>query len=222
LKDTVFLPEYFKAHGYFTARVGKIAHGRFEYQVKWDISESRAGVAYSQGDPSSDRKKNKKEEQGEGGVKLSWAQTKRADEEEPDGATARRIAALISANKNKPFFIGCGFHKPHLPWVAPKKYFDLYKESDIALPKTPANDRDDIPPIALTSTKGDAEMTDPERRQAILAYHAATSFMDAQLGVVLDHLWLSQTSKLLSSIPFFASVGGARGGLDGLATERHH
>lgn len=189
LKDTVFLPEYFKAHGYFTARVGKIAHGKFEHQIKWDVSESRAGVAWNPDNPvATGRKKKQKEDVNEGGVKLSWTQTKRADEDEPDGATARRIAALISANKDKPFFIGCGFHKPHLPWVAPKKYFDLYKESDFSLPNTPPSDRDDIPPIALTATKGDEAMTDQQRRQAILAYHAATSFMDAQLGVVLDTL----------------------------------
>ena len=64
----------------------------------------------------------------------------------------------------------------------------MYSLDQIKLPNTPANDRDDIPPIALTSTAGDAEMTDEQRRQAILAYHAATSFMDAQLGVVLDSL----------------------------------
>ena len=186
LGDVVFLPEYFKAHGYFTARVGKIAHGRYEQYVKWDISESRAGV------PLTARGGNPRDEDNtaagnpEGGAKLSWTPTNRPDEKEPDGATARRIAQILTGHKDQPFFIGCGFHKPHLPWVAPRKYFDMYRLDQIQLPKTPPNDRDDIPPIALTHTKGDEQMTDEERRKAILAYHAATTFMDAQLGVVLD------------------------------------
>jgi uncharacterized sulfatase len=74
---------------------------------------------------------------------------------------------LIEQNKAKPFFIGCGFHKPHLPWVAPKKYFDLYKPDQIPLPKTPPDDRNDIPPLALTSTKGDDQMSELERKQAV-------------------------------------------------------
>jgi uncharacterized sulfatase len=183
LGDAVFLPEHFKANGYFTARVGKIAHGRYEDAITWDISESRAGVAVK-------KKKRLKDEDNvaEGGVKLAWRKTDGPDEAEPDGATARRVVQLIEENKSKPFFIGCGFHKPHLPWVAPKKYFDMYRLDQIKLPATPKNDRDDIPPIALTHTKGDEGMTEEQRKQATLAYHAATSFMDAQLGVVLDSL----------------------------------
>jgi iduronate 2-sulfatase len=209
LGDVVFLPEYFKAQGYFTARVGKIAHGTYEHQLKWDISESQAGVpiAGSRGlqdeDTALDRarrkeakqqrlaapaRQGKKQRQGEGGIKLSWTPTNHPDAEEPDGATARRIAQIMREHKSQPFFIGCGFHKPHLPWVAPRKYFDMYSLAQIKLPNTPADDRDDIPPIALTYTKGDEDMTDEQRRQAILAYHAATTFMDAQLGVVLDTL----------------------------------
>jgi len=186
LGDVVFLPEYFKANGYFTARVGKIAHGRYEDAVTWDISESRAGTQLPRGNDRREAKNAKAE--GGGAAKLSWTATNRSDDQEPDGATARRIVQLIEQNKGKPFFIGCGFHKPHLPWVAPKKYFDLYKTEQIQLPKTPRDDRDDIPPLALTNTKGDEEMSDLERKQAVLAYHAATSFMDAQLGVVLDAL----------------------------------
>ncbi|MCU0246877.1 MAG: sulfatase [Bryobacter sp.] len=187
LGDIQFLPEWFKAQGYFTARVGKIAHGLFEHQLKWDISESRAGVAL--GGPDTGRAARKKGGgEAEGAAKLSWTPTNRSDAEEPDGATARRIAQILREHKQGPFLIGCGFHKPHLPWVAPRKYFDLYSTSQIKLPNTPANDRDDIPAPALTATKGDNEMTDEQRRQAILAYHAATSFMDAQLGVVLDTL----------------------------------
>jgi uncharacterized sulfatase len=200
LGDIAFLPEYYKSQGFFTARVGKIAHGTYEYQLNWDISESSAGVpiggrrGLKDEDTALDRaqrKQNKQKRQqakagAEGGIKLSWTPTNRADAEEPDGATARRIAGIIRENKGKPFFIGCGFHKPHLPWVAPRKYFDMYSPGQIKLPATPADDRADIPPLALTSTQGDSEMTDQERRQAILSYHAATTFMDAQLGVVLD------------------------------------
>jgi uncharacterized sulfatase len=184
LGDVVFLPEYYKAQGYFTARVGKIAHGRYEDAVKWDISESVAGIPLGWKGGKVPDEDSTKEGQGEG--KLSWTPTNRPDEKEPDGATARRIAQLITEHKDKPFFIGCGFHKPHLPWIAPRKYFDMYQVEQIQLPRTPADDRDDIPPLALTRTRGDSEMTDLERRRAILAYHAATTFMDAQLGVVLD------------------------------------
>ncbi|MFN7932584.1 MAG: sulfatase [Bryobacteraceae bacterium] len=189
LGSTVFLPEHFKANGYFTARVGKIAHGLFEHQISWDISESRAGVPLV-GDAGAAKKKKAAKESGdgEGAAKLSWTPTNREDADEPDGATARRIAQIIKGNKDKPFFVGCGFHKPHLPWVAPREYFDMYSLDQIKLPQTPAGDRDDIPPIALTSTAGDAEMSEEQRKKATLAYHAATSFMDAQLGVVLDTL----------------------------------
>jgi uncharacterized sulfatase len=184
LGDVVFLPEHFKANGYFTARVGKIAHGRYEDAIRWDVSESRAGV------PVRRRELRDEDPPGaEGGAaKLSWTRSTRPDEEQPDGATARRIVDLIEKQKSGPFFIGCGFHKPHLPWVAPAKYFDLYDVDRIQLPATPNDDRDDIPPLALTFTKGDDVMSDRQRREAILAYHAATSFMDAQLGLVLDAL----------------------------------
>jgi iduronate 2-sulfatase len=193
LGNVAFLPEYFKSHGYFTARVGKIAHGLFEHQVSWDISESVAGVPYQA--PASKPARAQDNPRpgaaaGEGGVPLSWTATNRTDEKEPDGATARRIVDIIEKNKTggKPFFVGCGFHKPHLPWVAPKKYFDMYSVNEIKLPKTPGDDRDDIPPVALTHQPSDDKLTDLERRQMILAYHAATTFMDAQVGFVLDAL----------------------------------
>jgi uncharacterized sulfatase len=196
LGNLVMLPEYFRAQGYFTARVGKIAHGLFEDAVRWDISESRAGVPLGaaaltdedQRKGGGAGKAGKAARGGGGGVGLEWRATDNPDEREPDGATARRIVQLIEQHKGKPqpFFLGCGFHKPHLPFVAPRKYFDLYKLADIKLPNTPPDDRDDIPPIALTHNPSDDKLTDKERREVILGYHAATSFMDAQLGVVLD------------------------------------
>lgn len=189
LKDVVFLPEFFKQHGYFTARVGKIAHGAFEHEVAWDISESVAwrplDVKRAAEAATAPRKAKAQET---GGAKLTWRATDGKDSDEPDGRTALRIVELLEQNRNRPFFIGCGFHKPHLPWVAPKKYFDLYPPEKVILPATPANDRDDIPPIALTHTPGDELLSELDKRKAVAAYHAATTFMDAQLGLVLDAL----------------------------------
>lgn len=183
--DVAFLPELFQAHGYFTARVGKIAHGKFESAVKWEISEN------SKGGIGARRAKGNRKVQitdDEGAAKLVWEPTGNDDADEPDGNTARRIVKLMGEAGGKPWFLGCGFHKPHLAWIAPKKYFDLYDPAKIPLPQEPPNDREDIPAVALTQTIGDDKMTNEQKRQAIAAYHACTSFMDAQVGVLLDEL----------------------------------
>jgi len=187
LGDIAFLPEHFRKHGYFTGRVGKIAHGLYEDAVTWDVSEF---AQRGEGDGRAGVKAQRKQQraQAEGGLKLSWTMTDNRDEDEPDGRTARRIVQLMEQNQGKPWFLGAGFHKPHLAWVAPKKYFDLYPPEKMRLPQTPPNDRDDIPPVALTRTAGDEEMTDLDRKKAIAAYHACTSFMDAQVGFLLAAL----------------------------------
>ena len=84
LKDVVFLPEYFHQHGYFTARVGKVAHGKFEDAVTWDISEGARGMQLGKA-----RAAAQKREQGQPG-KLNWVPTNNRDEDEPDGHTDRK------------------------------------------------------------------------------------------------------------------------------------
>lgn len=111
-----------------------------------------------------------------------------ADEEQTDGMTATEAIKLLQQNKAKPFFIAVGFFRPHLPMVAPKKYFDMYDVAKIPLPENPANDRLTKPEYSLTITPADYGMTDKERREAIRAYYASVSFMDAQAGRVLDEL----------------------------------
>jgi uncharacterized sulfatase len=202
--DAVLLPEYFKAHGYFTARVGKVAH--FENQVHWDISENDMNENVPGNLPEDLRRQvMMRQKQGQaammrkgpdgrimpqpltGGIGgMPWRATDNPDEKESDGATARRIVKIIDEHKDEPFFIACGFRKPHTPLFAPRKYFDMYRLDDIHLPNTPADDRDDIPPLALICTNKDNLHSDEERKQVTLAYHACTTFMDAQLGLVLD------------------------------------
>jgi arylsulfatase A-like enzyme len=82
-----------------------------------------------------------------------------------------------------------GFYRPHTPYVAPKKYFDLYPLDKIALPVLSADDRARTPEAGYASAKKEQEtLTDQQRREAIQAYWASTSFMDAQVGRVLSAL----------------------------------
>jgi uncharacterized sulfatase len=127
----------------------------------------------------------------------SWsAPTDRPDEQEPDGQRARRVAQLLQEWRERPFFITLGFAKPHLRWVAPRKYFDLYAPERMRVADEPADDFADIPEIAI---EHDAlphpgrllpgpPGADIPRGAALAGYSAAVSFVDAQLGVVLDAL----------------------------------
>ncbi|MDZ4850349.1 MAG: sulfatase [Pirellulaceae bacterium] len=185
--NVVFFPEHFRAHGYFTARVGKIAHNTFEDAVQWDISEDPRGPhgedlhrqAYvddriSPGKP--------------GAYRIEGKATDRTDAAEPDGTTARRVVEMLEQNKDKTFFIAAGFYRPHEPFVCPKKYFDMYPPETIQMPQEPIDHIQRAPTIAFQRVAVDAKMTDEDNRKGVAAYLACTSFMDAQVGVVLDAL----------------------------------
>lgn len=162
LNGVDLLPEYFRRFGYFTARVGKIGGA-----ARWDVA-MKSGHSEKEG----------------GLLKIEWRATKNKDEDEPDGQTARQIVRLLEQHKGKAWFIAAGFGRPHLPFVAPQKYFDLYPPEKIFLPKEPPDVRKNVPTIAFDRHKD--TLPEAQARQAIAAYYACVSFMDAQLGVVLD------------------------------------
>jgi uncharacterized sulfatase len=167
LPGVAFLPEYFHENGYFTARVGKIAHGPFNNHVRWDASF----------DPPKDKTSSR----------VNWLATTNDDANEPDGFSARKAVQLLETNRDKPLFIAAGFDKPHLPLVAPKKYFDLYALDAIPLPSEPKDVRKGAPWVAFTSRGGPWSNAN-EERQAIAAYYACISFIDAQVGVLIEGL----------------------------------
>jgi iduronate 2-sulfatase len=162
LKDAVFLPEHFRGLGYFTARVGKFTHDKFQDSVTWDVSENAGQL-----EEDSDTKGKLPPE-----CSGYWCATNNKDEDEPDGLVARRVAQLLKENRNKSFFIAAGFSKPHSPWIAPKKYFEQYP-----LENMPASQ-------VAEGEEGSGE----DGRQARAAYYACVSFIDAQVGVILDAL----------------------------------
>ncbi|MCU0913448.1 MAG: sulfatase [Planctomycetes bacterium] len=184
LPEVVTLPQRFREAGYFTARLGKIFHGGepFDDPKAWDTTF--------------DGRVTKTGRQGEGrnltGGQVKWCQWTAAeggDEDQPDGQLAREAVRLLEQDRRKPFFLGLGFHKPHDPFVAPKPYFDLYSLERLEPPTVPA-DASPLHPQAIASPWKAAfdRFTDRERREFLRAYYAGVSFLDAQVGKVLQAL----------------------------------
>jgi len=106
-----------------------------------------------------------------------------------DGRTAQKACELIREHKSKPFFLAVGFVRPHVPFVAPKSYFDPYPFEGITLPEKVKGDWDDIPKKGINYvTSQKAQMTLEQQQKAVAAYYASVSYMDAQVGKVLNTL----------------------------------
>ncbi len=188
--DVVTMPQWFRTQGYFSARAGKIFHDelyKISVQVDdpraWDATYSPRGTPRHLRDvtpPATDAKRFF--------FKPVMAQGDDADQ--PDGQAAREIVRLMeqrAAQSNpNPFFLALGLRKPHNPYVAPKKYFDLYSLDQCAPNLGPPDDKNDIPPAAFPIEP--AQLTDAQAREFIRGYYACNSFMDAQVGTVLNAL----------------------------------
>ena len=194
LAQAVPLQEHFHAQGYFTARVGKVYHGPFEDQFAWDVAEHTPYLPEDEANEPPPRR----ERLAQGGASLAWTATTNEDRDEPDGRTARRVVRLLEERQGQPFFIAAGFNKPHIPWVAPLRYFALHPADKVVLPAEGMDDWKGIPEIALSrrpppraglflSARPDPQ-DDELRRHAIAAYDACVSFVDAQVGVILEAL----------------------------------
>jgi iduronate 2-sulfatase len=192
IPDTVTLPQLFRTDGYFVARVGKLYH----YGVPGQIGTNGLDDAPSWEQVINPSGRDKREESQiftlvprEYGGTMSWMAADGTDREQTDGIGADAAIKLLEEHKAGPFFLGVGFYRPHTPYVAPKKYFELYPREQIELPTLSADDKSRLPAPAYASAKPEQEtMTDSQRREAMQAYWASISFMDAQVGRVLDAL----------------------------------
>jgi uncharacterized sulfatase len=194
--DVQSLPQTFRKAGYFVARVGKLYHYGVPGQIgtsglddppSWDKVVNPRGR--DKDDEDADRivslKRDAKGKKQYGGT-LSWHASDGPAETHTDGLVAAEVVKLLEANANRPFFLACGFYRPHTPFVAPKELFARFP-----LDKFPLPDRTEPrqPPAAYQSAHPEQDAaTDEQRRQAIQAYHASTMLMDSQLGVVLAAL----------------------------------
>jgi uncharacterized sulfatase len=192
LPQVVTLPQFFRRCGYFVARVGKLYHYGVPNQIGTsglDDPPSWQEVVNPRGRDKDDEPQIFSIKPGSGfGATLSWLAADGTDEEQTDGIGAAAAIPLLEQHSDRPFFLAVGFYRPHTPYVAPKKYFDLYPLDKITLPQDPPDDRSDIPTAALKVNLPNYGISEGLQKQAIQAYHAATSFMDAQVGKVLDAL----------------------------------
>jgi iduronate 2-sulfatase len=207
--DAVTLPQYFRKNGYRTEGLGKIfhvGHGNHEDAASWSVPHWKAEVvAYAL--PESRAKEGLTREEAlfsnrGGDVRklprgAPWEAADVPDTAYPDGQLADEAIRRLRAAKEKPdqpFFLAVGFVKPHLPFCAPKKYWDLYNPAAFELPDLKAPPKG-APAFAPTNwgelrqyrdVPQTGPLSDEQALRLIHGYHAAISFMDAQLGRVLD------------------------------------
>jgi uncharacterized sulfatase len=187
--DLVLLPQLFREHGYFTASIGKILHaGLDDAGQRVFYRDAKAFTSNVDFRPTPLGLKGEGRDLAPGKLRwCRWLAAEGGDDDQPDGQNAAEAIRLIEAHKEGPFFIAVGFHKPHDPFNAPKKYFDLYPLDSIQLAAAPANRTPDLP-IAVPNAATFAHFTDRDRREFRRAYYAGSSFTDAQVGRVLATL----------------------------------
>ncbi len=194
LPDVVTLPQMFARNGYYVTRVGKMYHygnpgdigtNGLDDRASWMERFNPAGRDKTALEPDI---MNYTPKRGLGSAMAFLADRMGTDPEHTDGKVADQTIRLLEGYKDKPFFIAAGFYKPHCPWVTPKKYFDLYPMDPIALPQITAETPGDYPELALASTRPWPYLgvTPDQARECKRAYYAAISFVDAQIGRVLD------------------------------------
>lgn len=219
--EAVTLPQLFKQNGYRTEAIGKIfhvGHGNREDPASWSVPHYQAkSIAYVLPESSAGKGLTREEalfsNQSAAGLQkgAAYESADVADDAYPDGKIATEAINRLQNAKSKtgePFFLALGFVKPHLPFCAPKKYWDLYERKSFVLPehRTPPEGAPNYAPTTWGELRQYSDMpdagpvTDEQARTLIHGYYAAISYMDAQVGRViaeLDRLKLADNTVIV-------------------------
>jgi len=191
------LPQAFRLSGYFAARIGKLYHYNVPNSIgtnghddpgSWELELNPGGVDRMEEEPNIFSLTP-----GQFGGTLSWLASSKSDKFHTDGMNSEEAEWVLercAKRKDRPFFLAVGYFRPHTPYVAPKDpYFGWYAEKDMRVVPNIKEDQADIPTAGLGSYKKEQDqLTDDLRRQSLQAYYASISFMDAQVGRVIDSL----------------------------------
>ncbi|TWT30569.1 sulfatase [Blastopirellula retiformator] len=207
--NVVTLGQHFKQNGYYSVSMGKIYHGGYDDAPTWSEPARKpkggGGYALPENRAMISQKRAAAKKQGLTGTKLSRAArgpaTEMADVKDnayTDGAIADLAVKSLQelSKRDEPFFLAVGFTKPHLPFNAPKRYWDMYDPAEIELADNPFPPKN-VTPYSLTSwgemrvyegipKKGD--LTEEKARELKHGYYACVSFTDANVGQLLNEL----------------------------------
>jgi arylsulfatase A-like enzyme len=192
-KDRVALPQHFKANGYRTLTVGKIYHGGVggpqQRAKEFDVWGTAGGIG-----AKPDKKLIPPTPMGNHPL-MDWGVFPHRDEDKGDYQVASwAIEQIKTAPKDQPFFLAAGFFLPHVPCFATQKWFDLYPDDDSVLPMIKPDDRADTPRFSwylhwnLPEPRLKWVRENHQWRNLVRSYLACTSFVDAQVGRLLDAL----------------------------------
>jgi len=123
-----------------------------------------------------------------------------------DYMVAESVIAMMEQHKDEPWFLGAGFYRPHVPFIVPSKYYDMYSADEMQIPPFDAAELNTAPGIAYTSMDPNHGMTPQQHRECLRGYYAAISFVDAQVGRLLDALERLDLAKD-TTIVFWADHG---------------
>ena len=201
LPNEITLMQYLKSNGYTTKGGGKIFHGnnRPGDSLSWDYYFiSKGHTRISGRDPELPNVST------QSGF-FNWGPIDVPDDQMQDFRTVNWAKAELGKTHNKPFFLACGFYRPHLPWYVPKKYFDKFPLDEIILPEVKSDDLDDLPEYGKRfarerySGSWGTDLNKGERdhdlvikydqwKKGVQAYLASISFVDTYVGELLDGL----------------------------------
>jgi uncharacterized sulfatase len=182
----VTLPELFKRAGWTTARIGKVQHRNApdDDPRSWDLTLPIAG--------------REDEERTAELVNLtphirriwgvSYLESDAEEAELVDGRIAASALEFLEQEREQPFFLALGFLRPHVPFIAPRRYWREHPLEGFEPLARVAGDLDDVPSLAVTQDQPDLGMDERSVRKALQGYAAATTYVDAQIGRVLDAL----------------------------------
>ena len=208
LKDRVPLPRYFAAHGYHTLATGKVFHRHFGLR-DGDREFAEVGPRYDDG-PFPPRRLSRVP--GSWGKGNDWGPTQDRDEDRGDWKLTSWAIERLRGAVPKPFFMAVGIRLPHVPLFAPEEWFDLYPEHRVTLPERRRDDRNDTPRFSwylhwrLPEHRLIQLDLAGENRHQVRAYLACVSFMDAQVGRLMETL--EQTGLSRNTIVVVASDHG--------------
>ncbi|WP_417739464.1 sulfatase-like hydrolase/transferase [Rosistilla oblonga] len=196
LPDVVTLSQTFRNNGYYAGRISKIYHMGIPFEIIEGTSESDDPFSWDEAINIKGPEQNAPGEltnwspKNKGSQNFTGVVATGGDSEHADGMAADRAIEMLSRVRDQPFFLAVGFVRPHVPLVAPKKYFDQYKRDEMLAPVVPQHDLDDVPRIIRGYKRNSTTYgVTPELHKGLLqAYYASVSYMDAQVGRVLDAL----------------------------------